>query len=149
MPTAFGLMWQAGDQIEAEIAESSGAQKFCRLENICAAMHSPGGSQFRLVKGLHAHADTVESRFAPRGCFFGRNCFGIGFERHFLECVRESRANRGDDFREAFRFKKAGSSAAEINGVDGRIQDIRYSIFLEEAGKFGDLAANRADIRRV
>ena len=85
LPTAIGLMRQSGNQIEAEIAKSRGAQNFRCLENIGATVHPARGAQFGVVEGLDAHADAVESSFPPRGCFFGGDGFRIGFERHFLE----------------------------------------------------------------
>ena len=136
-------MRESGNQIEAEIGETRGAQNFRGLENIGAAMHPSRGAQFCVVEGLDAHADAVESRFPPRSCFFGGDGFRIGFERHFLELRRKRGADRRDDLRQARGFKKAGRSAAEIYRVDDGLRNVRDLIFVEQAREFGDLTANR------
>jgi hypothetical protein len=48
-PQWVGLMRQSGDQIEAEIAAPP-ARKFCRVENIGAAVHPSCGAQFASSK---------------------------------------------------------------------------------------------------
>ena len=118
-------MRQSGNQIEADIAETGVAKNPRGVVNIFATVHAPGGFQFLVTKRLDAHADAIESRVAPGGCFFGCNCFGIGFEGHFFEFAIEARANRVENAAKTVRVEKAWRSAAKINGVDNRVGNCR------------------------
>ena len=51
--------------------------------DIGAAVHTAGGLEFAVVEGLDAEADAVEAGGEPGVCFFGRDCFGVGFEGDF------------------------------------------------------------------
>ncbi len=80
-------------------------------------MHAARGSEFAILKRLHAHADAIESGFEPGRRAFRRHGFGIGFERCFtpprMECATKPRPS----FQPVLRRKKTWRAAADVYGV--------------------------------
>ena len=100
-----------------------------RGKNIVAAMHAAGGLQFGVVERLRAQADAIDAGGEPGGGLFGRDGFGIGFERscpsarhrrrQHRDRAGELRAHGVEDAREVGGIEEAGRAAAEVDRVDG------------------------------
>ena len=109
-----------------------------RRENIRTTMHAPRGLQFAVVKRLHAQADAIESGRKPCPRFFGRDGFGIGFERDFgrrsrrhfarglrIPSRRSSKspmpAQRTQNSCKRGRLQQARCAAAQVHRVHGGV----------------------------
>src|SRR6267154_861750 len=149
VPTIVRLVWQSSDQIETNIVEAGFAKRLGCAEHIVAAVHPARSFQFIVLKRLHAHADTIESGFAPCGTLLMSDRFRIGLESDLFEFAFESGTHGFEYPRKPCRIKQAWRSSAEINRIDDGIRNFRNSRLLQQAGIFSDFAANRFYVRSV
>ena len=111
-------MRKTGDQIKADIANSSGMQKRNRPVDIVPAMHAARSLQFDVRKRLHAETDAIDSGCGPRFDFGSFDRFGIGFKRDFVEAGRKRFTNGIKNTHKMRGIEKTRRAPAEINGVN-------------------------------
>src|SRR5215470_15076087 len=122
------LFREAGDKVEADIANAGSAQNRNGAVDIFTAVHAAGSFQLIVNERLRPKANSVKAHGGPGGRLFGTNGFGIRFERDLLEGARKGLAQCLQYFGEELRFEKAGCAATNIKSVyDGGLASQNWS----------------------
>jgi len=140
IPTVVRLVRQTGNQVEADILETSIAKNLGRAIDVVAAVHAARRFQLIVLKGLHAHADAIESGLAPCGGLLRDDRFGIGFEGDLFESAFECGTHGIEDSRQTRRIKQAWRSPAEIGCID---DGFRTSAMRDSRIRWGYAAISR------
>src|SRR5208283_408065 len=116
-PRSVRLLWEAGDEIKADVVDASGVESGNGAVDVFAAMHAAGGFEFFIDKRLRAKTDAMEAGGGPLGGFLGVDGFRVGFESNFRKRAGEGIAQGLKHIVEEFRFEKARRAAAKVDGV--------------------------------
>ena len=146
LPGGEGLPGEAGDQVEIEVGDSSGAEALEVVEHDRPAVQAAALMRFAIDEGLNAEADAIDAGLGERveggigelaGSALDRD-LGIGLDGEFG-------ANGGKEPRDQVRREQAGRSAAEIDRVDaGRQVGAKVFAPLARAAHLIDEALNVA-----
>ena len=119
LPAGVGLIGEAGDEVGADVVEARGLEAKDLLDAVAFGVGAADGGALAIDEGLDAEADAVDSVELGCGEDGVGDLAGGGFEGDF--CVGgegEVAMQRREDAFELSGLKQAGSSSAEVDGVD-------------------------------